>query len=188
MLEGLKKCFDINLNDYENINFSLEINKAVLGAFVAIIVGVIFLNAYRGSMRFMIMQLTRHSATSEENAKTLKELGLSDSRMLKRILSSDNLLTKTVERVGAVKYDYETYKKMSDKERKNAEKIDFDVAKFYIKEDETSRAAFILERYVTSITRTLVSCLFVAIICGCIIACMPGILNVVNELLGNIKR
>ena len=74
MLEGLKKCFDINLNDYENINFSLEINKAVLGAFVAIIVGVIFLNAYRGSMRFMIMQLTRHSATSEENAKTLKEL------------------------------------------------------------------------------------------------------------------
>ena len=31
MSEILKKAFEINLNDYENINFNLEINKVVLG-------------------------------------------------------------------------------------------------------------------------------------------------------------
>lgn len=187
MLEVLKKCFAVNLNEYENINFDLEINVVVLGAFVAVILGVIFLSVYRGSIRVMVVQLTRHGAKDEESAKTLKELGLYDSRITKRLLSGHNVLTSVVGRVGAVKYDYETYMKMSEQERAESEKIEFDFARFYIKEEEANRAGFIVERYNTSLTRTLVSCLFVAILCCCIIACMPGILNVVNELIGKMK-
>ena len=187
MIGILKRCFEINLEDYENINFGLEINKVVLGTFIAIIVGIVLLNTYRGSIRFMVMQLKRHNATDEESAKTLKELGLDSSRVLKKLLSSQNMLTKTVSRVGAVEYDYETYVKMDKAARREAERVDFDSARFYINADESNRAAFIIERYAVSIPKTLVTCLFFVILCGCIIACMPGILNVLNDLIGKIK-
>ena len=187
MLDIFKRCFSVNLKDYENIGINLEINIVVLGAFAAVILGVIFLNAYRGNVRLMIKQLTRHGATSEDGAKTLKELGLYDSRMVRRMLAGHNMLTQVVARVGAVKYDYDTYVKMSAEERKEAETIDFDFARFYIKEEETHRAGFIVERYVVSLPRTLVTCAFIAILCGCVIAWMPGILNVVNDLISKIK-
>jgi hypothetical protein len=188
MIEILKRCFEINLSDYENISFSLEINKVVLGAFIAVIAGVIYLNIYRGAIRLTVSQLTRHGARTEESAKTLSELGLASSRMVKHLLSGHNMLTDTVARAGAEKQDYETYVKMSKEERREAEKINFDDARFYIRESRSDRAAFILERYSTSPIRTAVTCIFFAILCGCIIACMPGILNVINEVLGNIKK
>ena len=50
MFEVLKKCFAINLNDYENINFNLEINKVIFGAFCALMVGVVILSIYRGTI------------------------------------------------------------------------------------------------------------------------------------------
>ena len=187
MLEVLKRCFSVNLNDYEHINFSLEINKVVLGTFVAVMLGVLFLNTFRGSIRMMVMQLTRHGATSEEKAKTLGELGLGNSRIIKKILSSHNVLTRTVARVGAEEYDYDTYVRMSAEERKAAETVDFDEARFYIREDSADRASFIIERYTVSIPRTLVTCAFLVILCGCAIAWMPGILNVVNDLIGKMK-
>lgn len=187
MLDIFKKCFAINLGDYENIGINLEINVVVLGAFIAVILGVVFLNVYRGNLKLMIMQLTRHGATNEDGAKTLKELGLYDSRIIRRMLAGHNMLTQVVARVGATEYDYETYVKMSAQERKEAEKIDFDFARFYIKEGEINRAGFVIERYVVSLPRTLVTCVFIAILCGCVIAWMPGILNVVNDLIGKLK-
>jgi hypothetical protein len=188
MLEVLKRCFAVNLNDYENININLQINVVILGTFIAAIFGVVFLHIYRGNIRVTVVQLTRHAATSKESAKTLKELGLNDSRVIKRLLSSHNVLTQVVERAGAVKYDYDSYVKMSKEERTRADEIDFDKARFYIKEEETNRAGFIVERYVTSLPRTLAACTFVAILSGCIIVCMPGILEGINNLLGSINK
>ena len=186
MLEVIKKYFAINLNDYENINFSLEINKVVLGTFVAMIVGVVLLSIYRGNSRLLVMQLTRHGATSEDSAKTLSELGLANSRAIKRILSGSNVITKTVTRVGTVKYDYDDYVKMDKKARAEAEKIDFANARFYISEKQSTRAAFIIERYTTSLSRTIAVCVLVAILCGCVMFCMPGILGVVDNLLSGL--
>lgn len=187
MLKVLKRCFEINLDEYENIGFSLEINKVVLGVCIALVAGVVFLHVFRGNVRLTIVQLMRHGAKCEDDARTLKELGLGDSRVIKRLLSKDNVLTKTVARVGEVKYDYETYVKMDKKARAEAERIDFSVAKFYVKEDEATRAAFISERYVTSPIRCAVSCLFVVIMTVIVIACMPGILSVVDALIGKMK-
>ena len=183
----LKELFKINLNDYGNIKFSLEINKVILGASIALIIGIVILNLYRGNIRLAVMQLTRHGALGEENAKTLGALGLARSKAVKRILSRRNVLTSITARKGAVEYDYETYMKMNKTEREAAEKIDFSDAEFYIKEDSAHRAAFIIERYNTSLIRTVMSCVLVAIICGCIIACMPGILNVLDNLLDSTK-
>ena len=188
MIENLKKCFAINLSDYDNINFSLEINKVVLGTCIALIVGIIVLNLTRSNMRLMITQLTRHKATGEESAKTLRELGLADSRIVKRLLSGNNTLSKTVARVGEVKYDYETYKAMDKKARAEAEKIDFESARFYIKESEVTRASFISERYTSTVTGTVLASALVAILGICVIISMPGILDAINELLESVNK
>ena len=188
MLEVIKKYFAINLSDYENMNFSLEINKVVLGVCIAMIVGVVLLNIYRGNGRLLVMQLTRHGATSENEAKTLGELGLANSRAIKKILSGGNVIAKTVTRIGAVKYDYETYVKMDKKARAEAERIDFESARFYIAEEPSTRAAFIIERYATSLSRTIASCVLVTLLCGCVIGCMPAILSAVDTLLGSVGK
>ena len=185
MFEVLKKCFAINLNDYENINFDLEINKVILGAFCALMVGIVLLSIYRGTVRTVLMQLIRHGASAEENAKTLEELGLEKSRAVKQFLSGDNILTKMVSRVGEKKYSYKEYTELSKEEMRKTDKVDFSSARFYIKEEMKDRANVFVEKYVTSIPRTAASCVFVAIICICIIACMPEILNGINNLLKN---
>jgi hypothetical protein len=186
MFEVLKKIFAINLNDYENINVSLEINKAILGAFIALVVGVIMLDIYRGCTRTVIMQLVRHGAKTKEDAKTLSELKLENSRVTKKLLSGHNMLTRIVARVDEKEYGYDEYKALSKEEKKELEKIDFANARFYIREKSADRAAFITERYVTSVPRTVASCVFVAIICICVIACMPEILRLINNLLKTI--
>ena len=183
MLDKIKDYFSINLADYENINFSLEINKVILGSFIALTVGVIILNVQRGNMRLVIMQLTRHGATDKESAKTLTELGLNNSRTVKKLLSGKNALTSTVARVGETEYDYDTYVAMSKEEKKAAEHIDFTKAAFYIRPEKSDRAAFIRERYETSVLRVALFSVMLAIICGCVIVCMPGILETVNDLL-----
>ena len=186
MLEVLKKIFAINLNDYENINVSLEINKVILGSFIAMVLGVVMLDIYRGSTRTVIMQLMRHGAKTKEDAKTLSEIKLGESRIAKKLLSGNNILTRVVSRVGEIEYGYDEYNSLSKEEKKKLEKIDFTTARFYIREESADRAMFITERYVTSVPRTIVSCVFVAIICVCVIACMPEILRLINDLLKNV--
>ena len=185
MLEVFKRCFSVNLNEYENINIDLEINKAVVIASVVFALFVVFFNTYRAGIRTMVHQLIRHGARSEESAKTLSELGLKDNRIIKPLLMGDTLLTKVVGRVGEKRYTYDEYKKLSKAEKED--KIDFSGARFYIREDQTDRAEKIVERYAVSTVRTVITCVLIGIVCICIIACMPGILNIVNSLLDSIK-
>lgn len=187
MFKLLRECLEINLNDYENINFNLEINKVILGVSFVIIIGIIMFNIYRVNIRMVVMQLTRHNANSEESAKTLSELGLDKSVIVRRLLLGNNALTKTVARVGERKYSYEEYIKLSKEEKAQSEKINFNTATFYIKEEEGYLTASIMEKYTTSLTRIVLACVFVEILCLCIIACMPDILNVVDNLLKSVK-
>ena len=72
---------------------------------------------------------------------------------------------------------------MTEKEKKAKVKIDFNEAKFYLREDQTDRIANILEKYNVTLGRTVMTCIFIAIFGGCVIACMPEILNIVNNML-----
>ena len=183
MSEILKKAFEINLNDYENINFNLEINKVVLGASIALIIGIILFNTYRAKIRLVVMQLLRHEAYSEESAKTLAQLKIDKTFALKYLFKGNNILTKIVSRVGEKRFTYEDYVALSKEERVKAELIDFEAEAFYIRDDKKEFALSIVDKYNTSITKTLLAILFVVSICVCIISCMPGILNVLSNLL-----
>ena len=183
MFKILKEYFSINLNDYDNIGINLEINKVIFGAFVALIIGVIFLNIYRGNIKIVVTQLTRHNAKCEDEAKTLAEIGLGKNRIVKWLLSQENLLTKIVGRKGERKFEYEEYKALSKKERAEAEKFDINAAEFYIRDEQKDLATRAIENYGTSVQRTAVTCLLIAIISICVIICMPEILEIINNLL-----
>ena len=184
MLEIFKTCFSTNLNEYDNIGIDLEINKVLVVAFSAMMVGIIFFNLYRQNIKAMVSQLVRHGAKSEDCAKTLGALGLNNSRIIKNMLLGNNLLTKIVARKGEVRYEYSEYKALSKEEKRKALAVDLDTAEFYIREDKFTLADGVVARYGTSVINTLIACLFTAIICVCLIACMPGILNVINNMLG----
>lgn len=190
MFKVLKECLSINLNEYENININLEINKVILAACGVFIIFIILFDVYRMGIRSMVNQLIRHGAKDEESAKSLKELGLEGTRIIrviKMMLARDNLLTKVVARSGEKKYSYEEYKALSKEEREENEKIDFSTATFYVKEEQSSLVSGIVEKYGTSVQRTALSCSFVVLMGICLVACMPGILNVLNNILKNIK-
>ena len=183
MVEVLKKCFATNLNEYNNIGIDFEINKFLVWVSAATMVGIIFLNLYRRNIKLLVSRLFMHKAKSEETAKTLSELGLAESRGIKRMLTGENLLTKIVGRVGESKYSYEEYKALPKKEKVKRTSIDFSSAGFYVRNEHFLLGESVCFKYSTSIVRTVVECVFVVMICTCLIACMPGILNVINNLL-----
>ena len=168
-MEFLKTCFSINLNEYENIGIDLEINKVLAITFAVFITGIILYNSYRRNINLTLSQLIRHGARNEESAKTLKDLRLDEVAAVRRMLRGNNLLTKLVARAGDGK----------------SETLDDDLlkARFYIKEEKYLLAESMSTRRDASVPSTVMACIFTAIVCVCIIACMPGILNVINNLL-----
>jgi DNA-directed RNA polymerase subunit N (RpoN/RPB10) len=182
-LENLRRCYNINLNDYENIGINLEINKVLLPAFIIFGILMVLLSVYRKNTRDLVIQLMRHNALSEKEAKTLDELGFKENRVVRYILSHSDMLKKTVLRADVVKYTYEEYKALSNEERREVESIDFLNAKFYIPEDHIDRARHIKEKYVVDKTRLIIGCAFLFIVYVGIVIAMPEMLNVINGIL-----
>ena len=187
MIDFIKNCLSLNLNDYENIGIDFEINKLVLFVMLAFCVAAVLLSFYRGTIRLVVMQLIRHSACDENSAKTLKNIGLGDNKIAKYMLKGDNLLTKVVRRVGEVKYSYEEYMEKKKAKTLDDGKINIDDASFYIDPEMRERADIIAEKYVTSAQRTAMSILLIVALGICLILVMPGMLNLINTLLNNIK-
>ena len=183
MLKIFKDCFSVNLNEYDNIRVNLEINKVILVAFFVLIIGIILFNSYRRNIRLAVSQLIRHGAKTQENAKTVGELGLGNVAPIKRMLLGENLLTRIVARVGDRRYEYDEYKALTKEEKEKISTGDFATARFYIREDKLYLAEEVTARYESSLVNTVIACVFVAIVCVCLIACMPGILNVINNAL-----
>ena len=187
LAETLKKCYEINLNDYENINVNLQINKVLLLAFLVFAVVAVLLDVYRMNTRSMVLQLIRHGAKTPDEAKTLEELGLQNNRVVKYLLSSSSLLSKTVTRIGEKKCTYEEYSALSKEEKETLGKIDFDTEKFYINEESLNRAMHISERYDATPLKTVMTCILLLVIYVCVAAAMPETLRLLNNLLKNAK-
>ena len=187
MFEVLKKCFSINLNEYKYIGVDLEINKIILCTAVVLMACIVVFNTYRANIKLTVSQLVRHKAKDEESAKTLSELGLDRSRAIKKLLGKNNMLTKIVARCGEKKYGYDEYMALSDEEKKECEEFDVTESRFYIREEYSLQATSVIDKYGTSVCRTILSCVLVAIVSISLFLSMPGTLNVLNNLLKNTK-
>ena len=182
-LENLRRCYNINLNDYENIGIDLEINKVLLPAFIVFGILMTLLAIYRKNTRDIVMQLMRHEALSEDSACTLEELGFKAKGVVPYILSHSEILKKVVLRVGEVKYSYDEYKKLTKEQRREVERIDFTEARFYISESEIDRARHIKEKYVVDNKRMIIGAVLLTMVYIALTVAMPEMLNLINNLL-----
>lgn len=177
--------FFLNLNEYSNINVDFQINIALFAIAIGICVAAIAITLYRSSLQKIIKQLTRFEAKDEASARTLAELGLEKSLILKMALSREGRLTRMIGRVGEVKYTYEEYIALSKEKGFRHEKVDFTVAQFYIRDDKQDDARNIIENYGASIYRALLYCVLVIALYVCLMIFMPEILTVINNAMGS---
>ena len=179
--------FLINLKDYPNINIDLEINVVLLFVSIAIAVCAVVITLYRSALQRAIKQLTRLGATDEASARTLAELGMEKSWILKMALSREGRLTRIIGRVGEKRYTYEEYAELSRKKGGiKDERIDFATAEFYVRPERADDAKNIIENYGTSMLRTALYCVLVLAVYVCIALMMPAILSLIDGMMGGI--
>lgn len=191
-MEYVKYAFTINFSDYENLNVNLPINVLLLIFFVGICVSFIAVDFNRRYLFLLVRQLSRHDARTEDKGKSLKEIGLGESRIIKFLLGRGGHIRRVVRIQGRREYTYEEYVALNKtrqdrKEFKKSERIDFETARFYIAPDMQDRAKTIMENYNTSLLKTLFICLMFMVIYVCIMLAMPEFLNLLNTLAGNMK-
>lgn len=179
-----KNFFWLNLKNYDNIKIDFPINAFLLVLTLAIAVASIVITLYRGGLQKLIKQLTRFLAHDENNARTLAELGLEKSFIIRLALSREGRLTRLVGRVGETVLTYEQALALSkEKKKQKPEKIDFETARFYIRPGKTDEAKNIIENYSASMLRTALYCVLVFAVYACVALLMPEILNFINSSL-----
>ena len=182
MYELLKEFFLLNFKDYENLGWNFPVTIVLFGVLLAVIAATIIINYRRTKIENIIRALTRRGATSEDGAKTLGELGL-NTHVFRRLLSVDGQLTKIVGRRGEKKYTYEEYLALTKSSKYREEKINFDEASFYIKEEAKDRAEAIIAKGATSPFNTVIFCLMLVAIFVCIMFALPELLSWINDML-----
>lgn len=202
------KYISLNAKDYLGGNFDFEINKLLILLAVGLCIACVFINYNQSILSRLLKKLMRLNAFSEENSKTLKDLGLSEHKPTKSlILKNSGALKRVLGVVGRKVLTYEEYiaaeraKKEAKKARltkKTAEnpsdstkntadsqsesEIDFSTAKFYVIPDSKDYA----ERYVrrdSSPFKTAVYCVLILFFFAILIFTMPYLLKAARTLI-----
>ena len=181
MYEFYKKFFLLNLKEYSNINIDFPITALLFAVSIAFIAVIIIVNFRRNRTELLVRQLKRHKAISEETALTLSEIKL-DNFIFRKLLSAEGQLTKLVGRAGEKKYTYEEYIALT-KGKDKSETINFEKARFYLRAESNERITHILEGGSPTVLNTVLLCILVLAAFVCISFIMPGILNIINNLL-----
>ena len=205
--EIYSKFFSLNLNDYANIGVNLEINKLLFFVFLGLCVACFIINYNQSVVALILKKLLRAEAHSEENAKTLSDLGLKESKTAKRlILKNSGSISRIISVCGIKKLTYEEYieaekqrklqKKNKNKISKNKEEgdssnlsganIENDVlsAKLYIPEDKKELAIRTYTNNSSSVIKTALYCVLLFAFYLALAFTMPSLLDAVNSILG----
>lgn len=199
--------FCVNLKDYDKIGIDLEINKILLFLFLGLIAATVFISITSANTSLLLKKLLRSDAFSEEKAKKLSELGLSDNRAVKSLLSKGSgPIDKIIRFVGYQKPTYEEYVEYQNQQKKakykpnSGEKYDkksisdesidrisispdLSSVSIYIDPEKKDYAERIYKINSTSITKTVLSCLAILAFYLLIFFLMPGILSLINGIL-----
>ena len=197
----------VNLSDYPNIGMDLDIVKLIFAVAIAFCAAFCISDYYRKNMYSIVKQLMRHEAKDETSAKTLQQIGLADSRALKKALSDSSQMKSIVSRVGEEKQSYEDFvleekryreqKKAYRAEKKQRRRdglksehvniakphscsIDFETARFYINPQGKDRALRIYNSAEITAVRTGLRCLLTVAVAVCFALAMPELLSLVN--------
>ena len=167
----------LNTKDYFGNAVDFPINIILLSLAVGLTAAIFVITFHRRYTARLMMQLLRHNAIGEENAKTLGEIHITPGFFLKSSLSKTCQLTSIVKRVGAITYTYEEYEKLSREKGFKEEKIDFESAKFYILPEMATKAKTINDEGEPSYVKAALSGVLILSVFVCLALFMPEILS-----------
>ena len=182
----LKYVF-LDLSDYKNLVVSFPIGLFLIFMTVAFTAAAFVINHRQNLISYCVRQLVRHEAVGEGNAKGLKELRLTNSKTLRKMILGNGQLAKYVKILGFTKPSYEEYMSKSPKERRTLYSFDLEGYKIYIPEDMKDGANKIaLEKRSTALRPIILSIVF-ALISAILFISMPEILELLNDAVGSRK-
>lgn len=140
-----------SMNNYYSFdNFDIDLNGStfhiiIWGLYIGIMLGTLGSILFRVYSSKIIKAITACGASDENSAKTLEELGLAKTPLVKKYLKDDSILRRLVLVCGdSHKSDTSNSLKVFWYEKFNRtdvpEKIDFENAKFYIPEENRAAA------------------------------------------------
>ena len=159
----VENYFFLNLNEYFD-GVSFPINLFILSFSVGVCIAIFFASVHNIYTYNILRQLIRHEAWDAQSAKTLTQLHVKPSYMLRSALSRRGQLTSMVKMVTDG----------TDIDAKNA-KIDFSTAKFYIGEGK-DRAKRISEGTRPTYLNAILFSSFIIIVSLIVSILMPEIL------------
>ena len=137
-----EKYIELNLADFFDIGFDFKINKVLFFAFLGIIVACIFTNYIESGIALTLKRLLRTESHSEISAKSLKDLGLKDSRCAKIAIERRGGITaRLILAVGERALTYEeciAEKKRLREEKKKRRKMRLDRLISIFKKNKTA--------------------------------------------------
>ena len=197
MKEFYTRFFLINTNEYYNLGADLWINKLLFILMPIVVLIWVGYHLVRNNTFLIVKRLAKRDAMSEDNAKTLAELGLADRKILKWMLSGDGRITRLVKRKGAPVYTYEEYVEAQKRRKKKStdgaldpgkEKIDFETAEFYLDGTQSERITKICASYEVRPRHTVIMCIGIVVTFVIVMLLMHEILTGLDWLVGSIKE
>lgn len=172
LLDLLKDCLFLNLNYYfKGVDFQINIFLLALAFGTAI--AIVLVTVYKRNLSNIVRQLTRHGATGAESAKTLSDLKIKSSLLVRSSLSKRGQLSAIVAMVGGFPFEKKTV-------GKREEKIDFSTAKFYIK--NIDRASRINEEKFPSYINAALAAILIIMLTAIVTLFMPDILTFITGI------
>ena len=182
MQNFIDKYLELNLKDFENLGFDLEITKLLGLIFLGIMLAAVAMNLIKQNTHLIIKALLRRECTSEDSAKTLPELHIT-SRLAQAIAFSEmGRLRKIVKRVGEKEYTYEEYVQMQ-KEKKKPERLDGKTTPLYIPTEKLDEAKRLFDRGAPTALDSVLICALLVALYVCFIFIMPTLVSFVNSIL-----
>lgn len=182
MQKFIDKYINLNLKDYENLGFDLEITKLIALVFLGIMIAAVTMNIIKMWRATIIKSLLRHECTSEESAKTLGELRISSRIASLVAFSEGGRLRKILKRVGEVEYSYEEYVKLQ-REKKKPEKQDPKATPLYIPKEKLDEAKRIFDKGAPTVLDSVLICVLLLALYICLVFVMPSLLSLINSML-----
>lgn len=177
----IKDLIMLNAKDYLDTVSDIYINVIIFAIALALCIASFVINHNKAYTYKIIRQLLRRGATNEENAKTLKELHLDNSRSLKSALTRKGQLASVIKRAGYTEPTYEEYVAEMKAKKRKKETLDFDDARFYIPADKVDSAKRIQEKGEPTILRTMLVCVLIIALSVCVMLLMPEILTLLAK-------
>ena len=172
-MEIVREYLELDLNYYfPGVNFPITL--FLLALTLGMCIACFMITAKKRAMSLVIKQLARHEAFSEETAKTLSDMKIRPSLVIKYSLTHRTQLTHIVSTVGTYPHLI-PYKRGEKRER-----TDFSTARFYLTEEGMTASIKWREGSAPSYINTALGCVLIAMVFITIIIFVPEFLTLIS--------